>query len=115
VRNLSPNLWILGGKPVHNTTCWGEQTGKIAISLIRRRFVPALTGTLTAKPANTAGMVNFIRKSQQFHNLGLASPTSGDASPAKVNGGKRPTSALHESGQFSDSACGETHRQKIHI
>ena len=23
------SLWILGGKPVHNTTCWGEQTGKI--------------------------------------------------------------------------------------
>jgi hypothetical protein len=57
VRKLFTSLWILGGKPVHNTRYWGEQTGKIGPSLIRRRFVPALTGTLTAKAETTLQMI----------------------------------------------------------
>ncbi|RUU48222.1 hypothetical protein EOD08_03440 [Mesorhizobium sp. M6A.T.Ca.TU.002.02.2.1] len=53
VQNPVPRLWVLGGKPVHDTTCWGEQTGKRPPALIRRRFVPALTGRLTTKAENT--------------------------------------------------------------
>ncbi|MER9960335.1 hypothetical protein NKJ72_05140 [Mesorhizobium sp. M0045] len=51
------SLWILGGKAVHNTTCCGEQTKKLRLSLIRRRFVPALSGTLTARAENTLEMI----------------------------------------------------------
>ncbi|CCV04861.1 hypothetical protein MESS2_1440008 [Mesorhizobium metallidurans STM 2683] len=57
MQNQLHNLWIPGGKPVHNTTCWGEQNRNTEVSLIRRRFVPALTGTLTAKPETTAEKV----------------------------------------------------------
>ncbi|TIP94599.1 MAG: hypothetical protein E5X58_06105 [Mesorhizobium sp.] len=49
VQNPVHRLWITGGKPVHDTTYWGEQNGKYSPALIRRRFVPALTGRLTAK------------------------------------------------------------------
>jgi hypothetical protein len=52
VRKPLRNLWILGGQAVHNTRYWGEQIKNIPASLIRRRFVPALTGTLTT----TAGI-----------------------------------------------------------
>jgi hypothetical protein len=58
VENHLNSLWILGGKPVHDTICWGEQTGKLLTSLIRRRFVPALSGTLTTYAKNTAQVVN---------------------------------------------------------
>jgi hypothetical protein len=53
VQNPVFSLWILGGKPVRNTTCWGEQTGKHPATLIRRRFVPALTGRLTTMTENS--------------------------------------------------------------
>ncbi|MER8378550.1 hypothetical protein NKJ36_04645 [Mesorhizobium sp. M0142] len=57
VQKLPGSLWILGGKAVHNTTCCGEQTKKLCLSLIRRRFVPALSGTLTARAENTLEMI----------------------------------------------------------
>jgi hypothetical protein len=42
---------------VDNTTYWGEQIGKTRPSLIRRRFVPALTETLMAKAEKLCQMV----------------------------------------------------------
>jgi hypothetical protein len=109
VQNPVPRLWILGGKPVHDTTCWGEQNGKNAPALIRRRFVPALTGELTTKAENSPRTVKgALGKVNNFITL------RGSRQPASIVHRQmlRTTSALHESGQFSDSACGEIRRQK---
>jgi hypothetical protein len=112
VRNPVPFLWILGGKPVHDTTSWGEQTGKHQPTLIRRRFVPALTGRLTAKAENILSAIkgalgninNFIMLDDTRH-------------PAPIVHRQRLTAmlALHESGQFGDSASGEFRLQKSQI
>ncbi|WP_141245341.1 hypothetical protein [Mesorhizobium sp. WSM4313] len=98
-----------------NTISRGEQTGKTAGSLIRRRFVPALTGKLTVDGANVTELVKAIKKNQQFHELEVCPQVGPDHCPAKVNDDPGPAKAKQELGQFSDSACGETYRQKIHI
>ncbi|RWO53418.1 hypothetical protein [Mesorhizobium sp.] len=62
VQNPVHGVWITGGKPVHDTTYWGEQTGKHAPAPIRSRFVPALSAPLTTKAENIPKSLRRVRK-----------------------------------------------------
>ncbi|RWO12233.1 MAG: hypothetical protein EOS07_06470 [Mesorhizobium sp.] len=90
VQNPVHGVWILGGKPVHDTTYWGEQTGKHAPAPIRSRFVPALSAPLTTKAENIPKSLRRVRKELIISECWMTPPTCVDRSAAKVNGDVSP-------------------------
>src|SRR5690606_2040552 len=115
VRIIRESRWTCCGKAVGTTTCCGEQSGKQVRSVIRRRFVPPLVGTLTRNGPGPEPGKDRVNKSlmNSLSWPGRSVAGRGPAAPPrpKGNAGAEKTGT----GAGGDSASGRSEASLYYI